>query len=201
MAVGIVTASCAPRGLALQETHVARQTFGLYKGRIEEGEEKPRRFRLLLYADLPDRVHGEVLSPLGTSLLIVDGGAGRLAVTFAREGESFVGPSTAEDLGRILGVRLGLHELVRALLSGVCNSADYRLERSDDPVPGLPRMLSIRGAASSLTLELRRLRPVAADPAALGTGRPPSGTTVRPLSDLAPADPRLRQLTTTESGP
>ena len=178
-----------------------RQTFGLYKGRIEDGEEKPRRFRLLLYAELPDRIHGEVLSPLGTPQLIVDGGAGRLAVTFVREGESFVGPSSAEDLGRILGIRLGLHDLVGALLTGECDSGDYRLERSDDPVPGLPQTLSIRGSSSSLTLDLRRIRPVATDPAALGTGRPPAGTTVRPLGELAPADPRLRQLTSVESTP
>jgi len=201
LAVAIVTASCAPRGLALSQTRAERQIFGLYKGRIEDGAEKPRRFRLLLYADLPDRVHGEVLSPLGTPQLIVDGGAGRLAVTFVREGESFVGPSSAEDLGRILGVRLGLRDLVRALLTGECDSGDYRLDRSDDPVPGLPQTLSIRGRSSSLTLDLRRLRPVAADPAALGTGQPPAGTTVRPLGDLAPRDPRLRQLTTVESAP
>ena len=178
-----------------------RNTFGLYKGRIEDGEGKPRRFRLLLYADLPDRIHGEVLSPLGTPQLIVDGGAGRLAVTFARQGESFVGPSTAEDLGRILGVRLGLHDLVHALLTGQCDSSDYHLERSGDPAPSLPKTLSIRGRSSSLTLELRRLRPLAADPASLGTGRPPAGTTIQPLDDLAPEDPRFRRLTTAESTP
>jgi hypothetical protein len=178
----------------------APHTFGLYKGRVEPAEHKPRRFRLLLYAELPDRVHAEILSPLGNPQLIVDGGAGNVAVTFVGEGESFVGPATSEVLEDILGVRLTLVELVGALLTGRCDAEGYRLERSAADEPGLPRAIGLTGPSSGLTLELRRLLPLDADPSALGRGVAPAGTRVRPLGDLVLDEGRVEALSTPEEG-
>ena len=48
---------------------------------------------------------------------------------------------------------------------------------------------------TSLLLELKRLRPLRADPTVLGTGRPPDGTRVRPLEELEGAGRRMEQLT------
>lgn len=155
-----------------------------------------RRFRLLLYAALPDRVHAEVLSPLGTPLLLVDGGAGRLAVTFVREGEAFVGRATAEALDHVLGVRLDLGDLVRAILTGEGSAPGLLLERSPDDTPGLPERLRLRArSGGSLELDLKGTRPLVADPRALGSGRPPEGVVERPLRELAGAADRLEDLT------
>lgn len=169
-------------------------TVGVYKGRIENLEGKARRFRLLLFAALPDRVHGEVLSPLGAPQLIVDGGAGRLAVTFVRDGESFVGPARGDVMGRILGVPLELDELVRALLRGEAAGGEVHLERSGGGTGDLPETLRIWAEGGTLILELKRLRPLRADPTLLGTGRPPEGTRVRPLEDLDEEGERLERL-------
>jgi hypothetical protein len=157
-----------------------------------------RRFRLLLFAALPDRVHGEILSPLGNPQLIVDGGGGQLAITFVRDGESYVGPARGDVLERVLGVRLDLPELAAALLAGEASSEDRWVERTGDTVPGLPETFAVGMEGASLTLELKQLRPVTADPTALGTGRPPGGTRVRPLEELETEGDRIERLVAEE---
>jgi hypothetical protein len=152
---------------------------------------------VLLFAALPDRVHGEVLSPLGRPQLILDGGDGMLAVTFVRDREAFVGSARGDVLSRILGVSLELDGLVRALLTGEADGATYRIERTGDGVPALPETLAIRTADSTLALELKRFRRLRADPARLGTGRPPEGLRVRPIEDLQGEDERLERLAET----
>jgi len=166
----------------------------VYKGRIADGE-RTRRFRLLLYAGLPDRLHAEVLSPLGRPQLIVDAGGGQLAVTFVREGESFVGPARTGALTGVLGVSLGPDELVRALLLGDGLPAEYRVERSGSASPELPETLTIRSEGVWLELELKRLRPLKTDPTRLGTGTAPVGTRVLPLEQLDGEQQRLEALT------
>jgi hypothetical protein len=173
----------------------------VYRGRIVSHEGEVRRFRLLLFAALPDRVHGEILSPLGNPQLIVDGGGGQLAITFVRDAESFVGPARVDVLARILGVRLDLHELAGALLTGEASSDDRRVERVGNDVPGLPETFTVGMEGASLALELKRLRPLTADPTVLGTGRPPRGTRVRPLEALEAEGERLERLAAEEEEP
>ena len=186
--------ACAPRRGAFHGHPAEGHTVGVYRGRIENAEGEARRFRLQLFAALPDRVHGEVLSPLGAPQLIVDGGAGQLAVTFVRDGESFVGQAHGDVVARILGVRLELDELVRALLTGETLGGAHRLERTGRGTGELPEAVTIRSEGGTLTLELKRLRPLRADPTLLGTGRPPEGTRVRPLEDLNDEGERLERL-------
>ena len=160
---------------------------GRYSGRIDTAEGRTRRFRLLLFAELPDRFHGEVLPPVGGPRLIVDGGGGRLAVTFVRDGESFVGSPSREVLEQVLGVPVDLEQLVRALLRGEGVGEDLRVDRTGPPEPGLPERLVLAGGNATLALELKRLRPLAVDRAPLGTGQPPAGTRVRPIEELSDA--------------
>ena len=61
---------------------------------------------------LPDRIHGEILSPVGTTEAIFDGGNGRIAVTLPRDRVSYVGDGDAAAMAKVLGVRLSLEELV-----------------------------------------------------------------------------------------
>ena len=174
--------------------------MGQYKGRIERNGGESRQFRLLLFAALPDRVHGEVLSPLGTMQLILDGGRGRLAITFVSDGVSFVGPARPEALARILGVPLSLEELVRGLLTGEVENEEITLVRTGDRNAGLPERLEIRTPSSSLELRLKRLRPARALEPELGTGRPPGNTEVRPIEDLEREGRRLEDLLPGGSG-
>jgi hypothetical protein len=176
-------------------------TVGVYKGRVVNAEGKPRRFRLQLFAALPDRIHGEVLSPLGAPQLIVDGGGGQLAVTFVRDGESFVGQARGDVVARILGIRLELDELVRALLTGETVGGEHRLERTGRGPGELPEAVTIRTEGGTLALELKRLRPLRADPTLLGTGRAPHGTRIRPLEELDDEGEQLERLVGDEAGP
>ena len=167
---------------------------GQYKGRIEGSDRVSRQFRLLLFAALRDRLHAEVLSPLGTMQLILDGGRGSLAITFVSEGVSFVGPARPEALARILGVPLSLEELVRGLLTGEIENDDITLVRTGDRNPGLPERLEIRADSSSLELRLKRPRQARALEEELGTGRPPENTEVRPIEELEREGRRLQEL-------
>ncbi len=148
-----------------------------------------RRFRVLLFAALPDRIHAEVLSALGSPQAILDGGDGRLAVTFVADRESFVGEAEAGVLSRLLGVELDLGGLARALLLGDDAGAPCRIRRSGSTTPGLPDRIAFESDSSLFELTLERRRRLETDQAALGTGVPPSGTHLRPLEELDD-DPR-----------
>ena len=173
-------------------------SVGLYRGRIERPDGKTRRFRLLMYAELPDRVHAEVISPLGTTHLILDGGGGSLAVTFVRDGVSYVGPASADALSRILGVRLTLEELVRGFLTGEVNRPSVRLLHTAGDGQPLPQRVEVSTGEASLELELKRLRPASMDRGSIGTGEPPAGTRVRPIEEMAFDDRRLEQVVPVE---
>jgi len=164
--------------------------FGVYAASYAAPEGKPRAFRVLLHAELPDRIHAEVLGPIGGPRLIVDGGGGRLAVTFVGEGTSYVGEATAEALDAVLGVRIALDELVSGLLTGeIPPGAPYRLLRSpagDGGLPGTVEVISPSGGR--LELRLKKRRAVATVEPGLASGTPPPRTRHRPLIELAGRD-------------
>ncbi len=198
--VFLVMPGCRRAHRDVLTTRATGPVVGQYKGRIEGKDGESRQFRLLLFAALPDRLHGEVLSPLGTMQLILDGGRGRLAITFVSDGVSFVGPARPEALARILGVPLSLEELVRGLLTGEVENGEITLVRTGDQDAGLPERLEIRTHSSSLELRLKRLRPARALEPELGTGRPPGNTEVRPIEDLEREGRRLEDLLPGGSG-
>ena len=181
----LLGACAGQRKSGLAETTPGPQ-LGVYRGRLVEAEGKNRRFRVLLFVALPDRVHAEVISPLGSTVMIVDGGAGKLAVTLSRDGVSYVGEARPEILERILGVRLSLDELVRGFLDGMQDTScvDCSVTRSAEEQNGLPQTVEFRSPESSLSFELKKVRPLREPSDALGTGRPPAGTEIRALDDL-----------------
>jgi hypothetical protein len=187
--------SCAGRrDSRLHETTPAGGQIGLYRGRLVESGEKQRRFRLQLFVAPPDRVHGEVVSPLGSTVMIVDGGNGDLAVTLVREGVSYVGRARPEILERILGVRLSLAELVRGFLTGLDEErcTDCVVRRSEEERHGMPEWIEFRSADAQLSFELKKVRPLRAESESLGTGLPPDGTRIRGLDELG-SEHRLGQ--------
>jgi hypothetical protein len=180
---GVVLCGCASHPV-VPEIRPGGAVVGHYRGRVETDSGETRKFRVVLFAELPDRIHAEVIGPLGSTQLILDGGDGVLAVTAVRRGIAWVGPSRPEALAAIVGVPLPLEQLVRALLIGEIDCDDCRVLRSDEPPGTLPEQLEVRLAGNLLSLELKRLRALERGAEALGRGRPPDGVTVHPLGEI-----------------
>lgn len=177
--------ACRGRRVRGPEALDATRSVGLYKARYLEEGERSRRFRLLLFAAAPDRLHGEVISPVGTTELIVDAGDGRIAVTPVDERVSFVGPAEAAVFEVLFGIPVELSDLVAAILEGRDPGGGVTMTR-EPSAPGLPSRLEIAHAGRVLSLELRREQPLAAD-ARLGRGESPAGMEIRPLDELDPS--------------
>ena len=171
-----------------QDVHAVpdEPTAALYRARFEPGrDEKIRRFRLLVYASEPDRLHAEVLSSLGTTELVLDAGPAGVSVLFVRDRVAYVGAADERALNALLGVALSPEDLVGVLRGGQPRSSDLVWS----VVPGrsgYPRSVRLSDGERRLFLELKRLRPMRADLQTLGTGRPPEGVELRSLEQLDP---------------
>jgi hypothetical protein len=156
--------------------------MGVYRATLEERGGDSRSFRLLLYAAPPDRIHGEILSPVGTTEVIIDGGGGRLAVAVMEHRLAYVGEADAASLQKVLGVALSLESLVGGLLGSASPDGEgYRVRREPSVGSGLPRRLILEGERRRVDLRLKRLAPLSASTEALGNGQPPAGMETRPL--------------------
>jgi hypothetical protein len=162
--------------------------MGVYRARLEDPQGESRRFRLLLYATLPDRIHGEILSPVGTTEVIVDGGGGQVAVTLPRKRVSYTGSGDPEALEKILGVRLSLEELVRGLLGHEISDTGYAVKREPAGSLGLPDELTIEGSGHRLSLRLKSTQPLRVSTETLGNGQPPPQMERLPLTTLEPIE-------------
>ena len=161
----------------------------VYRARFEPGYgERARKFRLLVYAADPDRLHGEVLSAVGTTEMILDAGGGRVSVFFVRERVAFVGPADAEVLDALLGLPVRIEDFVLALLgrppaNSALASRSWKLTGAGQAYPDTIRL---EDGERSFELRLKRIRAIRVDPLTLGTGEPPPGAEQRPLEDLDP---------------
>ena len=91
--------------------------FGVYRARFVESGHSARKAKVFLFASLPDRLHAEVVPPVGGPALIIDGGHGRLAVTVNSRDAAWVGDAREDVLETILGFPVTLEALVSALLT------------------------------------------------------------------------------------
>ena len=148
-----------------------------------------RRARALVYAALPDRLHVEIVSGVGTTQAILDAGAGRVAITVPRERVSYVGRADPRALGALVGLPASPEELVRALLLGETTTLAVVREGA---VGSLPQRLRLRTSEGSLELRLRSVEPLRADAAALGTGLAPPGMDPRSIEELWDDPSRVR---------
>ena len=98
--------------------------------------------------------------------MIVDGGAGELAVTLSRDGVSYVGRGPAGDPGAILGVRLSGSKSWSAgsLPASDADCHDCSVTRSAEELDGLPRSVEFRSSEASLSFELKKVRPLRGRP-------------------------------------
>ncbi len=162
--------------------------IGTYRGVASSESGKPQRFRVLLWAALPDRIHAELLGPIGGPDVIVDGGGGRLAVTLVRERTAYVGDATRAAIEAVTGIAVRLDDLVRWIVSGADEvAAGIEVERTADGTPGLPLTLEIRDGAHRIRIERRHVEGVEALPSGTGTGAPPPGFEEKPIAELPPA--------------
>lgn len=178
--------ACAGRGNRLPAGPGAGPMVGLYKARLEESAGRSERFRLLLFAAPPDRIHGEVLTPVGGTALIFDGGGGRIAVTLVRDRVAFAGPAGPEVIEKLVGVPVGLEELVESLLSGSRPAGASVVLREPGGREGLPERFEISAGERSLQLQLKKMRNLGRPDGGLGTGEPPEGMELLPLDRFEP---------------
>jgi hypothetical protein len=167
-----------------RETPDRERAFGVYRGWADRDGDGPRRFRVLLHAALPDRIHAELLPPVGSAFLIIDGGGGRLSIASPRERIAYVGEPGADTLEGVLGVPVTLEGLVRALLLGEGIGADVTVERSPESGPGLPRRIELRSGSRRFGIELKEIKERGSRDERIGTGAPPPGVLTRPLEEL-----------------
>jgi hypothetical protein len=183
LTLGLV-AGCATRAPVLKGVPAFELPVAVYRAKLHDPVDGGRRFRLWLYASLPDRLHGEILSPVGTTEVIVDAGAGRMAVAFVRDRVAFVGGADPDVLEGLLGVRVGLEELVRALLIAGEGPRGYRVERAPGAAGGLPERIRFESDGRVLELELKRRQALPDKAPELGLGVAPAGMTEHPLEQL-----------------
>jgi hypothetical protein len=156
---------------------------GVYRADVRDGVAAPRHVKLLLWAEAPDRLHAELLGPVGGVRYTLDAGGGRAYVVDAEERIAFAGASGPEAVRALTGLPVTIEEAVAALLDGA-GSSDLRVAARDGERGRLPEHLTIESGARVLELRLVRLERGSAA-VALGRGEPPAGMTTRPLSELA----------------
>jgi hypothetical protein len=162
----------------------AGNVIGVYRVVLQDEESESRKFRLLLFAARPDRLHAEALSAIGSTELIVDAGGGRIAISIVRDRTAYVGDADRRSLEKVLGIALTLEELVGMLLTGETGHGRFEMERVPESGEGLPRRLRISAEGRSVEFNLKRLRPVRGLPELLGSGAAPARMKVLPLDEL-----------------
>ena len=176
--------SCAGSGKIPAADLRAGNVTGVYRVLLQADGAESRKFRLLLFAAEPDRLHAEALSAVGSTELIVDGGGGRISISMVRERISYVGDADPQAMEKVLGVALSLEDLVRILLTGEESGEGFRMERRPASGGLLPDWLKISAEGRSAEFKLKRLRPMRGRPELLGTGAAPERMKVLPLEEL-----------------
>ncbi len=181
----LIDLSCAGRRSRGPET-AEPGAVGYYRAAFSETGGKSRSFRLLLFASLPDRLHAEVLPPVGSPALILDTGGGRLALSVPRDRTAYVGQATESVLERIVGFPVTIEALVRLLLLGepLPNDAMETLREPPGSRDSLPDLLEIRYGERLLRIERRRAARIGPLENGVATGTPAPGMEQLPLEDI-----------------
>lgn len=182
--VALLSFSCAVRSPLKRGNDVeSGSSYGLYRAKLVQADGQSRRFRLLLFALRPDRIHAEILAPTGSPVFLLDAGGGRAALAFPRDRRVYVGAADPAILESLIGLRLDLTMLVEALLGSESPASGLVLERVASGDGELPDRLSIQVAEGRLDLELRKLSSVRGAVDDLGRGTAPPGLDVHPLEE------------------
>ena len=120
--------------------------------------------------------------------MIIDGGAGRVAVTLPRKRVTYAGDADAAALELVLGVPLSLEQLVQGLLGKEVTGAGYELDREPAGKTGLPDLLRVESSGHRFSLRLKSIQPLRVSTSTLGTGEAPPNMDLLPLTALDPVD-------------
>jgi hypothetical protein len=182
IAVGMVCLGCSahrrsgPDGVPLG-------SFGIYRAVYEDPDGTRRGFRIMLFAELPDRLHAEVLPPVGGPEMILDAGRGNLALTVVSESTAWVGVADPETIGAVIGVPLDLEDLVATILGETRPEIEGVTVQRSPRRSGLPETLIVVSENGRLELRLRKKKKLPASGDRPGTGEPPPGVELRPLDE------------------
>lgn len=190
VAAALLLAGCHARREPVRAGEIVARV-GTYRGAVEMSDGRTRRFRLLLWAALPDRIHAELLPPVGGPRWIVDGGGGRLAVAVPGDRTTYTGEGSGDAVEALTGVAVPLEQLVRWLLMGADPAPEtMQVIRRPEKAEGLPEIFEIRSNGRLFRIERRGMKTARlAD--GTGTGSAPPGFAARPIEEL-PASDSLR---------
>ena len=163
--------------------------IAVYKAAIDDGRGPVRGAKLVVWAERPDRLHAELIAPVGGVTFIVDAGGGNSCIVEIATATAYVGDDGPGAIEALAGVRLSVADVVAALLDGVAPPG-LSVTRSGGAEGSLPQKLRIADGARSLVLDRVRFERGRTDPRALGTGAPPGNLTVLPMDRLAPESVR-----------
>jgi hypothetical protein len=186
---GVAALACAGthRSDRIPEGH--GPLIAVYKTSIDDGQNVARGAKLAVWAESPDRLHAELIAPVGGLAYILDAGNGRVCVVDVAASTAYLGQDGPGAIEAFAGVRVSVTDAVAALLNGA-SPAGLVVTRVGQSQGALPKRLRIDDGPRSLELERVRFERGRSDPATLGTGAPPAHLVVRPLADLGPGPTR-----------
>lgn len=159
----------------------------VYKVAFDDGDGVVRRAKLSVWAEEPDRLHAELIVPVGGVTFIVDAGGGRVCVVDVGAATAYAGADGPAAFASLFGVRVAVADAVAAMLRGT-DAAGLTVTRSGGEDGRLPDALRIADGARSVSLTRLRSERGTADAGTLGTGLPPERLRVLPIGDLAAPD-------------
>ncbi|HEX6849998.1 MAG TPA: hypothetical protein VF139_01225 [Candidatus Polarisedimenticolaceae bacterium] len=178
LAASLVSA-CAPRSGAPSVRPDAPDAVGLYRAAATETGGRTSRFRLWVHAARPDRLHLEVLPPVGGTAFILDAGGDAVAASWVEDRVALTGPADAASMGRLIGIPIDARGWVSTILDGA-GADGVTIERRGEP-GSLPVSLTLRREGLEVRLERREVRRAAGE---VGNGLPPAGFAVHPISAM-----------------
>lgn len=155
----------------------------VYKAEFSEGRRAARGAKIVVWAAEPDRLHAEIVAPVGGVTLTLDAGGGRVCVVDVARGIAYAGDDGKDALAALVGVPVSVRDAVAALLHGVA-PAGLSVSRDGGEDGALPSDFRIADGVRFLSLARVRIDRARADAGALGTGIPPSRLPVHPLESL-----------------
>lgn len=179
----IAVVSCAGPSRVRRVPEGNGPLIGVYRATIDDGSGARRHAKLLLWAEAPDRLHAELLAAVGGVRFVLDAGGDTACVVDVAEATVYTGDSGPAAIDGLVGVRVSIGDVVAALLSGTSPDG-VRVERAGGASGELPERLAISQGARALELLRVRFERGSSAGADLGTGRPPAGLRILPMSEL-----------------
>ena len=180
---GLATVACAASHRADFVPAGTGPLVGVYRAAIDDGQGAARGAKLSIWAERPDRLHAELIAPVGGVTLILDAGGGAACIVDSGAATAYTGMDGPDAIEALVGVRVSVAEVVAALLDGT-PPRGLAVRRQGDGASALPKKIRIVDGARSIELSRIRFERGTADPRSLGTGSPPKQLPVRPLQDF-----------------